>query len=127
MHAVEVGTSQGMAPRLLLADDDDAFREQLAAIVRDLVPEGEIVAAVADGHAAVAAAMAHSPTVVLMDYSMPGPNGAHAASVIAQALPGVRIVILSGLEPTELEDLPGDVRIVRKGAGMERALAEALG
>jgi len=115
-----------MTTRLLLADDNDAFREQLAALLHDLVPDGEIVAAVADGHAAVAAAMKHSPAVVLIDYAMPGPNGGHAASVIRQALPGTRIVILSGLEPDELGDIPGDVHVVRKGAGMEQALADAL-
>lgn len=115
-----------MPPRVLLADDDAAFREQLAELVGELVPDGEIVATAADGHTAVAAAMKHSPTVVLIDYAMPGPNGGHAASVIRQALPGTRIVILSGLEPDELDDIPGDVKVVRKGAGMERALADAL-
>lgn len=115
-----------MQKRLLLADDDAAFREQLTTLLGDLVPDGEIVAAVGDGHGAVAAAMAHSPSIVVIDYAMPGPDGAHAAAVIRQALPDARIVILSGLEPGELENLPGDVHIVRKGAGMERALADAL-
>lgn len=116
-----------MSQRLLLADDDAAFREQLATLLGQLLPDAEIVAAVPDGHTAVAAAMAHSPTIVVIDYAMPGPDGGHAAAVIRQALPGARIVILSGLEPGELGDVPAGVCIVRKGAGMERALADALG
>jgi DNA-binding NarL/FixJ family response regulator len=115
-----------MEKRLLLADDDAAFREQLTTLLGDLLPDAEIIAAVPDGHTAVAAAMLHAPTIVVIDYSMPGPNGGHAAAVIRQALPDARIVILSGLDPDELEQLPGDVRIVRKGAGMEDALADAL-
>jgi DNA-binding NarL/FixJ family response regulator len=116
-----------MSQRLLLADDDAAFREQLAALLPDLLPDVEIVAAVDDGHEAVAAAMRHSPSVVLIDYAMPGPDGGHAAAVIRQALPDARIVILSGLDPEELRGLPGDVKVVRKGAGMEQALADAIG
>jgi CheY-like chemotaxis protein len=113
--------------RVLLADDDAAFREQLTTLLGELVPDGEIVAAVPDGHTAVAAAMTHSPSIVVIDYAMPGPDGGHAAAVIRQALPDARIVILSALDPEELANLPGDVRIVRKGAGMERALADAIG
>ena len=115
-----------MQKRLLVADDDAAFLEQLTGLLGELVPDGEIVAAVPDGHTAVAAAMVHSPSIVVIDYAMPGPDGGHAAAVIRQALPDARIVILSGLDPDELGDLPGDVRVVRKGAGMERALADAL-
>ena len=64
-----------MQKRLLLADDDAAFREQLTTLLGELVPDGEIVATVADGHAAVAEAMAHSPSIVVIDYAMPGPDG----------------------------------------------------
>jgi DNA-binding NarL/FixJ family response regulator len=115
-----------MAQRLLLVDDDAAFRERLTVLLGDLAPDAEIVASVPDGHTAVAEAMRHSPEIVVIDYAMPGPNGGHAAAVIRQALPRARIVILSGLAPEELGDLPGDVRVVRKGAGMEQALADAL-
>jgi DNA-binding NarL/FixJ family response regulator len=113
-------------PRLLIADDDSAFLEQLRELVERVCPDAEIVASVPDGHTAVAAAMTHAPSVVLIDYAMPGPDGAHAAAVIRQALPRARIVILSGLDPSELVNLPGDVAVVRKGAGLEDALADAL-
>jgi YesN/AraC family two-component response regulator len=113
-------------PGVLLADDDDAFRDQLAALIADRFPDLEIVASVADGHDAVACAMEHSPSVVLIDYAMPGPNGGHAAAVIRQALPATRIVILSGLDETELGDVPGDLPVVRKGAGMDERLVALL-
>jgi DNA-binding NarL/FixJ family response regulator len=126
LRGAVVGHVAGVSQRLLLADDDPAFRDQLTVLLADLAPDAEIVASVPDGHTAVAEAMRHSPSIVVIDYAMPGPNGGHAAAVIRQALPGARIVILSGLEPDELSDLPGDVHVVRKGAGMEEALADAL-
>jgi DNA-binding NarL/FixJ family response regulator len=114
-------------PKVLLADDDRAFRDQLEELLALRLPEAEVVASVGDGHEAVAAAMSHSPALVLIDYGMPGPNGAHAAAVIQQALPGVRVVILSGLDPSELDDVPDDVSVVAKGAQMEVDLLAALG
>lgn len=113
-------------PRVLLADDDPAFRRQLEELLLSSVPDAELVASVGDGHQAVAAALAHSPALVVIDYSMPGPNGGHAAAVIQQALPGTRIVVVSGLPAEDVVDLPDDVRLVRKGAAFERDLAAAL-
>ncbi|HEY6962705.1 MAG TPA: response regulator transcription factor [Gaiellaceae bacterium] len=110
-------------PRVLLADDDDAFREQLAEELRTNVAGLEIVASVGDGHQAVAQAMTHSPDTVLIDYGMPGPDGGHAAAVIRQALPATRVVILTGQETAKLENVPPDVEVLRKGAGLESALS----
>src|SRR3954463_9099566 len=112
--------------RVILADDDAAFRAQLEEIVTARLPGAEIVASVGDSHAAVAAAMLHSPAVVLIDYAMPGANGSHAAAVIRQALPETRIAILSGIPESEMEDLVDGIEVVAKGAGMEDALVEAL-
>jgi two-component system, NarL family, response regulator DesR len=113
-------------PRVLLADDDPSFRSRLEALLALHVPDAELVASVGDGHGAVAAALAHSPDVVVIDYAMPGPHGGHAAAVIQQALPATRIVVVSGLDSDELVDLPADVRVVRKGATLEDELVAAL-
>ena len=112
--------------RVLLADDDAAFREQLAAILEHNLTDVEVVASVGDGHEAVAAAMSHSPAVAVIDYAMPGPSGGHAAAVIQQALPGATVIDVSGLPPEEIDDLPRDVRLVRKGAALEPELLAAL-
>lgn len=112
--------------RVLLADDDAAFREQLAAILEHNLTDVEVVASVGDGHEAVAAAMSHSPAVAVIDYAMPGPSGGHAAAVIQQALPGATVIVVSGLPPEEIDDLPRDVRLVRKGAALEPELLAAL-
>jgi DNA-binding NarL/FixJ family response regulator len=109
-----------------VADDDPAFRSQLEELLAANVPNLEIVASVGDGHEAVAAALEHHPMLVVIDYTMPGPNGAHAAAVIQQALPESRVIVVSGRPRAELDDLPPGVAFVRKGAEMERDLAAAL-
>ncbi|HEU5372973.1 MAG TPA: response regulator [Gaiellaceae bacterium] len=113
-------------PRVLLADDDAAFREQLAAILEQNLADVEVVASVADGHEAVAAAMSHAPAVAVIDYAMPGPTGGHAAAVIQQALPNTTVIVVSGLPPEDVTDLPSDVRLVRKGAALEQELLAAI-
>lgn len=113
-------------PRILLADDDAAFREQLVAILEQNLADVEVVASVGDGHEAVAAAMSHSPAVAVIDYAMPGPSGGHAAAVIQQALPEATVIVVSGLPPEEIGDLPRDVLLVRKGAGLEQDILAAL-
>lgn len=114
-------------PRVLLADDDAAFREQLAALLEANLADVDVVASVADGHQAVAAAMSLSPAVAVIDYSMPGPTGGHAAAVIKQALPETTVIVVSGLPAGEVDDLPRDVRLVRKGPALEQELVAAIG
>jgi DNA-binding NarL/FixJ family response regulator len=110
--------------RVLLADDDAAFREQLAEQLRDAGLD--VVASVGDGHGAVAEAMARTPDAVLIDYGMPGPDGGHAAAVIHQALPNALVVILTGRDAGELENVPADVEVLAKGPTLEAALSRLL-
>jgi DNA-binding NarL/FixJ family response regulator len=60
--------------RVLLADDQELVREGFATIL-DLQQDIEVVAAVADGAAALASARALFPDVVLMDIRMPAMDG----------------------------------------------------
>ncbi|QEL19463.1 response regulator [Limnoglobus roseus] len=63
-------------PTVLLVEDDDTNRDLLA---RRLTRKGMVVTAVADAPAALAAAFAAPPDVVLLDYSLPGMDGLEAA------------------------------------------------
>lgn len=60
------------AARILIADDDAGTRELLASLIQDLGYEAQ---AVPDGEAAVAAATARPPDLILSDVNMPGLNG----------------------------------------------------
>ena len=78
--------------RVLLADDHKIILEGLRAI---LEPEFEIVGAVEDGRALVAAAKRLSPDVVVADISMPGLNGIDAARQLRKLDERVKIVFLT--------------------------------
>jgi two-component system response regulator DesR len=80
--------------RILLADDQHLVRGALSALL-GLEPDFEVVAEVADGAAAVAAATGHRPDVALLDIEMPGMDGIEATARIHRALPGTRVLILT--------------------------------
>jgi DNA-binding NarL/FixJ family response regulator len=82
--------------RILLADDHALFRDGVASL---LVAWGhEVVGQVADGVAAVDAAVRLHPDLVLMDVAMPGGGGLAATRRLADEAPGVAIVMLTASE-----------------------------
>jgi two-component system response regulator DesR len=81
--------------RVLLADDEELIRVALAALL-SLEPDLEVVAAAADGRAAVSAALAHRPDVAVVDQQMPLMDGLGVTAELARALPSCAVVILTG-------------------------------
>jgi DNA-binding NarL/FixJ family response regulator len=80
--------------RVLVADDHPMFRRGLCATLVEI--EGvQVVGAVADGVAAVRAAVELQPDVVLMDLAMPGLDGRSATQAIAAQAPGVAVLVLT--------------------------------
>lgn len=82
------------AIRVLLVDDHALFRKGLASMLRDQ-PDFEVVAEARDGEEALAKAKELMPDVILMDIYMPGCTGLEATQRIKEALPYVKIVILT--------------------------------
>jgi two-component system, NarL family, response regulator DesR len=81
--------------RVLLADDEELIRVALAALL-SLEPDLDVVAAAADGRAAVSAALAHRPDVAVVDQQMPLLDGLGVTAELARALPSCAVVILTG-------------------------------
>ena len=69
-------------------------RGALASLL-DLEPDIEVVAQASRGDEVVAAAVASTPDVALLDIEMPGATGLDAADALRRALPGCRILILT--------------------------------
>ncbi|WP_395105935.1 response regulator [Actinomadura sp. SCN-SB] len=86
--------------RVLLAEDQALVRAGFRALLDD-EDDIAVVGEVADGAAAVEAARAERPDVVLMDIRMPGMNGLDAARRIVVELPAVRVVILTTFDMDE--------------------------
>jgi DNA-binding NarL/FixJ family response regulator len=79
--------------RVVLADDHAFYRDGLAQI---LAATGiEVVAQVADGRAAVDAAVELAPDVVVMDLNMPAVSGAEATRLVRDRAPACRVVVLT--------------------------------
>ena len=67
------------APRVLVADDEEAPREQLLAALRQAWPEAVVVAAAGNGADAWDAFLEHEPEVCFLDIRMPGLSGIDVA------------------------------------------------
>ncbi len=66
----------------LIADDEDAMRDQLRSRLQEVWPALEIVAEAANGIEAVALAGQHQPDIVFLDIRMPGLSGIEAARML---------------------------------------------
>lgn len=111
--------------RVLVVEDNTTFRETLQMLF-ELRPEIEVVGSVASGDEAPAACRLHRPDVVLMDYRMPGMNGAEATRAVCAAWPAAKVVCLTAsVSQREIDELEaaGVVRCVMKDDGFDEIVA----
>jgi two-component system, NarL family, response regulator NreC len=80
--------------RVVLVDDHAMVREGLRLLLR-AAPDIAVVGDAEDGVTALALAQRVTPDIVVLDLDMPGGNGVTALRELAQALPGVRVLILT--------------------------------
>ncbi len=84
--------------RVVVADDHRLFRQGLIGLMhtrRDLV---QVIGEANTGHEAIELAKALRPDLLLMDISMPGLDGLHAARTVRQAWPEIAVVMLTASE-----------------------------
>ncbi|MFJ9121237.1 response regulator [Streptomyces sp. NPDC102394] len=80
--------------KVIVADDQAAIREPLAAVL-DLCEDIEIVTAAADGTEVIAAAAATAVDVVLMDLRMPVMDGIDTTRRLSEEHPQIAVVVLT--------------------------------
>jgi two-component system, NarL family, response regulator DesR len=80
--------------RLLLADDQALVRGALSALL-GLEPDLEVVAEVGRGDEVLDACREHEVDVALLDVEMPGLDGLDVTRQLKQALPAVRVLIVT--------------------------------
>lgn len=112
-----------MTIRVLLADDHVLLRAGLRALLQT-GSQLEVVGEAADGDEVVQKARQLNPDVVVMDLSMPGCGGIEATRMLTQAVPGVRVLILTLHEDSSL--LQEALRAGASGYILKRALESEL-
>ena len=113
--------------RVIVADDHPLFRKGLCATLED-IGNVVVVAAVADGAQAVAAARQLRPDVVLLDLAMPEMDGRAACRIITDELPDVSVLVLTMSDDPDSIDAAmraGARGYLLKGAD-EETIARAL-
>ncbi len=81
-----------MTGRILLVDDEDVFREDIASLLRH---EGYVCEAAASGAEALRIAQSEAPDIILSDMVMPGISGAELVRTLAAACPETPIVVIT--------------------------------
>ena len=101
------------ANTILVVDDDPLVR---ATIVGALLELGYLTGEAADGEAALAALRAaEPPSLVILDYVMPGMDGAEVAREIAALSPDLPVIFSTG---------HAALRALRAAAGEDAAVLE---
>jgi len=81
--------------RILLVDDDAAFRAVATAII-EADGRGTVVGEAVDGTQAVWLLAALEPDVIMMDLRMPRMDGFAASNIVKQRYPQMQIVVRHG-------------------------------
>jgi PAS domain S-box-containing protein len=125
-QAGAAGVATGGGARIFVVDDDEDVREFLADA---LISLGHRVETLAGGAATLAALDEGAPDLVLVDFAMPGMNGAELARAIRARLPDLPIVFVTGFaESDQLEGALGpDVPVLRKPFGIDDLSAMVAG
>lgn len=103
--------------RVLLVEDNDIYRSSLELLLG--MQDGlVVVGSIANGAAAARACAETHADVVLMDYRLPGMDGAEATSAVLAHCPGAAVVCLTAeatADEREAVLAAGAVALVEKG------------
>jgi len=94
------GDRQVARPRVLVVDDHPGVRDRVVAA---LSASCEIVGTAEDGPSALRAFESLHPTVIVLDFSMPGMDGIAVTKRIRERDSAVRIVLYSSYEDPDLK------------------------
>lgn len=91
--------NENHTPRLLVVDDEEAFRTLIAGVLSD---EGYEVDDAATGNDAIRSIREHSYDLVLLDMKMPGMDGIQVLGVIRKESPRTDVIMITGYQDVQL-------------------------
>jgi len=110
--------------RVLVVDDEPIVREVVAGMLADL---DCLVQTAENGESALAKLDHAAPDLLLLDFAMPGMNGAEVAEAALARRPGLRIVFATGFAKSEaIEAAVGERAIMLRKPFSPAALVQAL-
>jgi PAS domain S-box-containing protein len=114
-------------PRIVIVDDNDDVR-RLVRVQIERLGQYDVVGEAVDGLDAVEVVGASRPDLVFLDLAMPRMDGLEALPLIHEAVPGVRVIVLSGFDEGTIGAkalAAGASRYVEKGLRLDfRGLIE---
>jgi two-component system, NarL family, response regulator LiaR len=114
--------------RIVLVEDNKLFRETLELLLG--LREGiQVVGSVAGGGEAISICADMRPDVVVIDYRMPGLDGAQATREILRAAPDTRVICLTASvtgDERRLVLAAGAVACLTKDEGLDRIVDSIL-
>jgi CheY-like chemotaxis protein len=120
-----VGADQRRLAKVLVIDDDALMRETLSEALRAL---GHTVTAASGGREGLHLLQHEAHDVVILDFAMPGMNGADVAAEAVKIRPGVPIVFSTGYSnTTAIEAAAGSDAIVLRKPFMIETLDRTIG
>lgn len=121
------GVSLSDKLKLLIVDDNADVRETIVQMVE---ADGYRVESVANGRTALAAMSSRKPDLLLVDFAMPGLNGAEVIAEAQKLHPGLPCLLITGYwDSAALTNAGVTCPILRKpftNAALREAMAEAL-
>jgi signal transduction histidine kinase len=106
------GTERGHSEKILVLDDDADVREFLSGVLKDL---GYQVEEAGDADEATGRIPEFEPDLVVVDFAMPGTNGAEFVRLARQRRPDLRALFVSGFSDSgALAQAVGEAPLLRK-------------
>src|SRR5215472_11960313 len=91
-----------MSPTRVLISDDHMFMRRGLRTILDATEEYEVVGEAADGRQTLELIARLTPDILVMDISMPPPNGLEVAAILHRSLPSIKILLITVHESEEM-------------------------